>query len=274
MSPSCLTLAKDISQPEFFNPAPDMYRAPSKKELTKLMELVKYEIFPEYSDIPTWIDGKEAIRSSLSSQLATIMEDGAEIVDKFMEALPEIGRVLNTDVEAVVHNDPAVTDPGEVILCYPLVKVMLYYRVAHCLYGLGVPRIPRFLTELAHSETGIDIHPAASIGEYFAIDHGTGVVIGATSVIGKHCMLYQGVTLGARNFSHDAEGKPIDKPRHPILEDNVTVYSNTSILGRVRIGHDCVIGGNLWLTHDVPPESKVLQARSVQIPTFESGEGI
>ena len=151
---------------------------------------------------------------------------------------------------------------------------MLYYRVAHCLYGLGVPRIPRFLTELAHSETGIDIHPAASIGEYFAIDHGTGVVIGATSVIGKHCMLYQGVTLGARNFSHDAEGKPIDKPRHPILEDNVTVYSNTSILGRVRIGHDCVIGGNLWLTHDVPPESKVLQARSVQIPTFESGEGI
>ena len=251
-----------------------MYRAPSKKELTKLMELVKYEIFPEYSDIPTWIDGKEAICSSLSSQLATIMDDGAEIVDKFMEALPEIGRVLNTDVEAVVHNDPAVTDPGEVILCYPLVKVMLYYRVAHCLYGLGVPRIPRFLTELAHSETGIDIHPAASIGEYFAIDHGTGVVIGATSVIGKHCMLYQGVTLGARNFSHDAEGKPIDKPRHPILEDNVTVYSNTSILGRVRIGHDCVIGGNLWLTHDVPPESKVLQARSVQIPTFESGEGI
>ena len=251
-----------------------MYRAPSKKELTKLMELVKYEIFPEHSDIPTWIDGKEAIRSSLSSQLATIMDDGTEIVDKFMEALPEIGRVLNTDVEAVVHNDPAVTDPGEVILCYPLVKVMLYYRVAHCLYGLGVPRIPRFLTELAHSETGIDIHPAASIGEYFAIDHGTGVVIGATSVIGKHCMLYQGVTLGARNFSHDAEGKPIDKPRHPILEDNVTVYSNTSILGRVRIGHDCVIGGNLWLTHDVPPESKVLQARSVQIPTFESGEGI
>ena len=251
-----------------------MYRAPSKKELTKLMELVKYEIFPEYSDIPTWIDGKEAIRCSLSSQLATIMEDGAEIVDKFMEALPEIGRVLNTDVEAVVHNDPAVTDPGEVILCYPLVKVMLYYRVAHCLYGLGVPRIPRFLTELAHSETGIDIHPAASIGEYFAIDHGTGVVIGATSVIGKHCMLYQGVTLGARNFSYDAEGKPIDKPRHPILEDNVTVYSNTSILGRVRIGHDSVIGGNLWLTHDVPPESKVLQARSVQIPTFESGEGI
>lgn len=251
-----------------------MYRAPSKKELTKMMELVKYEIFPDYSDIPIWIDGKQAIRSSLASQLATIMDDGAEIVEKFMEALPEIGRVLNTDVEAVVHNDPAVTDPGEVILCYPLVKVMLYYRVAHCLYLLGVPRIPRFLTELAHSETGIDIHPAATIGEYFAIDHGTGVVIGATSIIGNHCMLYQGVTLGARNFSHDAEGKPIDKPRHPILEDNVTVYSNTSILGRVRIGHDCVIGGNLWLTHDVPPESKVLQARSVQIPTFESGEGI
>lgn len=259
-----------------------------------MMDLVKYVIFPDYSDVPTWIDGPQAIRGILEAQMATIMEPEparvrtesgqafksekadsiAETAASFIESLPEIGRILSTDVEAVLHNDPAVTDPGEVILCYPLVKVMLNYRVAHRLYGLGVPRIPRMLTEMAHSETGIDIHPAAVIGEYFAIDHGTGVVIGATSIIGRHCMLYQGVTLGARNFSYDNAGHPVDEPRHPILEDNVTVYSNTSILGRVRIGHDSIIGGNLWLTHDVPAGTKVLQARSVQIPSFDSGAGI
>ena len=262
-----------------------------------MMDLVKYVIFPDFSDIPTWIDGPQAIRGILEAQMATIMEPAqggqapgpgmpasksgsaapvsiAGIASAFIDSLPEIGRLLETDVEAVLHNDPAVTNPGEVILCYPLVKVMLHYRVAHRLYGLGVPCIPRMLTEMAHSETGIDIHPAATIGEYFAIDHGTGVVVGATSIIGNHCMLYQGVTLGARNFSYDNAGHPVDEPRHPILEDNVTVYSNTSILGRVRIGHDCIIGGNLWLTHDVPAGTKVLQARSVQIPSFDSGAGI
>jgi serine O-acetyltransferase len=115
------------------------------------------------------------------------------------------------------------------------------------------------LTEMAHSRTGIDIHPAAQIGAYFCIDHGTGVVIGATAIIGEHVVLYQGVTLGAKNFHYDAAGLPIDEPRHPILEDHVTVYSNTSILGRVRIGHDTVIGGNVWLTQDVPANSMVLQ---------------
>lgn len=255
-----------------------MYRAPSRNELARMMDLVKYVIFPDYSDVPTWIDGPQAIRGILEAQMATIMESLqvsiAGIASAFIDSLPEIGRLLETDVEAVLHNDPAVTNPGEVILCYPLVKVMLHYRVAHRLYGLGVPCIPRMLTEMAHSETGIDIHPAAVIGEYFAIDHGTGVVIGATSIIGRHCMLYQGVTLGARNFSYDNAGHPVDEPRHPILEDNVTVYSNTSILGRVRIGHDCIIGGNLWLTHDVPAGTKVLQARSVEIPSFDSGAGI
>lgn len=247
-----------------------MYRAPSKSELARMIDLVKYVVFPDYSDVPKWIDGPQAVRTILESQMD--IDDAA--VSAFMDTLPEIGRVLATDVEAVLHNDPAVSDPGEVILCYPLVKVMLHYRVAHRLYELGVPRLPRILTEMAHSETGIDIHPAATIGEYFAIDHGTGVVIGATSVIGKHCMLYQGVTLGARNFSYDSAGHPRDIPRHPILEDNVTVYSNTSILGRVRIGHDSIIGGNLWLTHDVPAGTKVLQAHYVQVPSFDSGAGI
>ena len=270
-----------------------MYRAPSRNELARMMDLVKYVIFPDYSDVPTWIDGPEAIKGILVTQLATIMEPArrhtesispnlmsessssiTDTVAAFIDSLPDIGRILETDVEAVLHNDPAVTDKGEVILCYPLVKVMLNYRVAHRLHELGVQRIPRMLTEMAHSETGIDIHPAAVIGEYFAIDHGTGVVIGATSIIGRHCMLYQGVTLGARNFSYDSAGHPVDVPRHPILEDNVTVYSNTSILGRVRIGHDSIIGGNLWLTHDVPAGAKVLQARSVQIPSYDSGAGI
>ena len=180
--------------------------------------------------------------------------------DAFWDEVPSIARLVNSDVDAVLHNDPAVTDRGEVILSYPLTYEMIHYRAAHVLYLLRVPRIPRMLTELAHARTGIDIHPAAQIGEYFCIDHGTGVVIGETAIIGAHVVLYQGVTLGAKNFEYDENGKPMDVPRHPILEDNVTVYSNTSILGRVTIGHDTVIGGNVWLTQDVPANSIVLQS--------------
>lgn len=180
--------------------------------------------------------------------------------DEFYAQLPEIARLIQTDVDAVLHNDPAVSDRGEVILSYPLPFAMIHYRTAHVLYRLGVPRIPRMLTELAHSRTGIDIHPAAQIGEYFCIDHGTGVVIGETTIIGSHVVLYQGVTLGAKNFEFDDQGRPKDLPRHPILEDHVTVYSNTSILGRVRIGANTVIGGNVWLTQDVPANSIVLQS--------------
>ena len=180
--------------------------------------------------------------------------------DAFWAEIPAISRLVHTDVDAVLHNDPAVSDRGEVILSYPLPFAMVHYRAAHVLYRLAVPRIPRMLTELAHSRTGIDIHPAAQIGDYFCIDHGTGVVIGETAVIGAHVVLYQGVTLGAKNFEYDEQGRPKDIPRHPILEDNVTVYSNTSILGRVTIGHDTVIGGNVWLTQDVPANSIVLQS--------------
>lgn len=190
------------------------------------------------------------------------MEAPAELVlpEAFWSQIPEIARLVQTDVDAMLHNDPAVSDRGEVILSYPLTQVMIHFRTAHALYLLGVPRIPRMLTELAHSRTGIDIHPAAQIGDHFCIDHGTGVVIGETTIIGSHVVLYQGVTLGAKNFEYDDEGRPIDLPRHPILEDHVTVYSNTSILGRVRIGHDTIIGGNVWLTQDVPANSIVLQS--------------
>lgn len=250
--------------------------APSVSQLKRLMELVGYVIFPDYSDVPSWTNGNEAIHAVLADQLSTIttITDPDKMADDFVQALPEIARLLHTDALAVMHNDPAVKSMQEVILCYPVVKVMVHYRTAHQLHLQGVPIIPRVITEMAHSATGIDIHPAAQIGEHFCIDHGTGVVIGATSVIGNHVMLYQGVTLGAKNFSYDANGVPIDMPRHPILEVYVTVYSNTSILGRVRIGHHTIVGGNVWLTHDVPPHSRVLQSRAIEEPFFQDGAGI
>lgn len=140
---------------------------------------------------------------------------------------------------------------------------MINYRVAHQLYTQGILLIPRILTEMAHSETGIDIHPAATIGEYFSIDHGTGVVIGATAIIGKNVKLYQGVTLGAKSFPLDDNGNPIKGiPRHPILEDNVIVYSNATILGRITIGRGATIGGNIWVTEDVAPEARILQSKA------------
>ena len=251
-------------------------KAPSILQLKRLMELVGYVIFPDYSDVPSWTKGEEAIRAILAEQLAAMGEniDSEKVADDFVAALPEISRLLHTDADAVMHNDPAVKSMQEVILCYPVVKVMMHYRAAHQLHLQGVPIIPRVITEMAHSATGIDIHPAAEIGEYFSIDHGTGVVIGATSIIGNHVMLYQGVTLGAKNFSYDSNGVPIDKPRHPILEDYVTVYSNTSILGRVRIGHHTIVGGNVWLTHDVPAHSRVLQSQAIEEPDFQDGAGI
>lgn len=254
-------------------------KAPSVSQLKRLMELVGYVIFPDYSDVPSWTNGNEAIHAVLADQLSTIttittITDPDKMADDFVQALPEIARLLHTDALAVMHNDPAVKSMQEVILCYPVVKVMVHYRTAHQLHLQGVPIIPRVITEMAHSATGIDIHPAAQIGEHFCIDHGTGVVIGATSVIGNHVMLYQGVTLGAKNFSYDANGVPIDMLRHPILEDYVTVYSNTSILGRVRIGHHTIVGGNVWLTHDVPPHSRVLQSRAIEEPFFQDGAGI
>lgn len=251
-------------------------KAPSVSQLKRLMELVGYVIFPDYSDVPSWTNGNEAIHAVLADQLSTIttITDPDKMADDFVQALPEIARLLHTDALAVMHNDPAIKSMQEVILCYPVVKVMVHYRTAHQLHLQGVPIIPRVITEMAHSATGIDIHSAAQIGEHFCIDHGTGVVIGATSVIGNHVMLYQGVTLGAMNFSYDANGVPIDMPRHPILEDYVTVYSNTSILGRVRIGHHTIVGGNVWLTHDVPPHSRVLQSRAIEKPLFQDGAGI
>ena len=183
----------------------------------------------------------------------------------FIDQLPEIKRLLSTDVKAIFDGDPAAKSFGEIIFCYPAMRALLSHRVAHELLKLGIPLIPRIMSELAHAETGIDIHPGAQIGEYFSIDHGTGVVIGETSIIGNHVRLYQGVTLGVYSFSLDDAGNPVDIPRHPILEDYVTVYSNSSILGRITIGKGTVIGGNVWLTHSVPPNSKILQSKAIDI---------
>ena len=202
-----------------------------------------------------------------------VLPTAEELALQFIDQLPEVKRLLYTDVEAMFHNDPAATNYGEVIYCYPVVNAMTHYRLAHVLHQMQVPVIPRIITEQAHSRTGIDIHPGATIGEYFAIDHGTGVVIGETTIIGHHVTLYQGVTLGAKSFKYDAEGNMLSVPRHPIIEDRVTIYSNASILGRITIGHDSVIGGNIWLTHDVPPHSRILQSKAVDV-SFQGGLGI
>ena len=192
---------------------------------------------------------------------------------KFIDQLPEVKRLLYTDVEAMFQSDPAATNYGEVIYCYPVMNTMTHYRIAHVLHKMQVPVIPRIITEQAHSKTGIDIHPGAQIGEYFAIDHGTGVVIGETTIIGNHVTLYQGVTLGAKSFRYDENGNMLNIPRHPIIEDHVTVYSNASILGRITIGHHSVIGGNIWVTNDVPPHSRIQQSKAVD-SSFQGGLGI
>lgn len=256
---------------------------PSVKALEEIVGLVKGIVFPDFFDkqrnsgtIRSYFIGVglEKLFSSLRREIVHAMrfnlccresdvECDAEVLAlRFIDSLPEIKRVLYTDVEAMFNNDPAVDNYGEVILCYPVVQAMVNYRIAHELLSLGVPVIPRILTELAHSSTGIDIHPGATIGEYFAIDHGTGVVIGETCIIGNNVTLYQGVTLGAKNFSLDSHGHPVNIPRHPIIEDNVTVYSNSSILGRITVVHDSVIGGNVWLTYSVPPFSRILQGKA------------
>lgn len=189
-------------------------------------------------------------------------DTAASIAARFISRLPEIRRILATDVEAAYYGDPAATCFGEIICCYPIIRAITNYRIAHELYMLNVPLIPRIITEMAHSETGIDIHPGAQIGHHFTIDHGTGVVIGATCIIGNNVKLYQGVTLGAKSFPLDENGNPIKGiARHPILEDDVIVYSNATILGRITIGKGATIGGNIWVTESVPSGARIVQRR-------------
>ena len=268
---------------------------PSTEKLREIAELIRTLVFPGYfgdstlrhSTLPYFVGGNlEKLFDLLSEQIYNGIrferkdESSAEIrdiaIDKtllFIDKLPEIRRVLATDVKATFDGDPAAKNFGEIIFCYPTIRALINYRVAHQLLNLGVPLIPRIISELAHSETGIDIHPGAKIGEFFCIDHGTGVVIGETCIIGHHVKLFQGVTLGARKFTLDTNGNPLkDEPRHPIIEDNVTIYSNATILGRITIGENSVIGGNVWLTKSVPANSKIQQKASEN--SFHDGLGI
>ena len=262
---------------------------PSGKSLERIVELSRAILFPGYFGNST-INSQtinyhigvniEELFSLLIEQIQAGLCFGVEnsgqcdcqspcrttatqLAAEFISRLPEIRRILATDVEAAYYGDPAATCFGEIICCYPVIRAVTNYRIAHELHRLNVPLIPRIITEMAHSETGIDIHPGAQIGHHFTIDHGTGVVIGATCIIGNHVKLYQGVTLGAKSFPCDEQGNPIKGiPRHPILEDNVIVYSNATILGRITIGEGATIGGNIWVTESVPAGARIVQRKS------------
>lgn len=241
--------------------------ANTAKEISDLSRSI---LFPDYYGDYTLSETEKLSRLKQLVCPELLEEDKA---DGFIDKLPSIRQSLHTDVVAAYNGDPAANSYEEIICCYPIIKVLMNYRVAHELLLTGVKLVPRMLTEMAHSETGIDIHPGAQIGDYFTIDHGTGVVIGETCVIGHHVTLYQGVTLGAKSFKYDEQGNVLNVPRHPIIEDHVTIYSNASILGRITIGHDSVIGGNIWVTHDIPPHSRLQQSRAVDVP-FNGGLGI
>lgn len=280
-------LSDEMSLKGLFHQHQDGNPLPSGKVLEEIIDLSRSIIFPGYfgrSNI-----NKHTIRYHLGmavEKLSKLLEDqilaglcfscpksgkgentacklkAKEMAFRLIERLPEIRRVLATDVEAAFNGDPAAENFGEIISCYPVIKALTNYRIAHELHLIGVPLIPRIISEMAHSETGIDIHPAASIGNHFTIDHGTGVVIGATCIIGNNVKLYQGVTLGAKSFPCDENGNPIKGiPRHPILEDGVIVYSNATILGRITIGRGSVVGANIWVTEDLEPNSKVYKRR-------------
>ena len=201
---------------------------------------------------------------------------GQAIAVDFLQRIPEIRRVLATDVQAAFDGDPACRSHDEVIFCYPGLEAVTVFRLAHVLWELGVPFIPRIMTEHAHNKTGIDIHPGATIGPYFFIDHGTGVVIGETCEIGSHVKVYQGVTLGALSFPKDTDGNLVrGSKRHPTIEDRVVIYANATVLGgETVIGHDAVIGSSVWLTHSVTPHTTVtmerptLRIRSEQNPEW------
>jgi serine O-acetyltransferase len=197
-----------------------------------------------------------------------------EIVAEFARGLPWLYETLESDIRAAFEGDPSAKSTEEILLSFPGIKAIIHHRVAHALHVLGAPVIARIIAELAHAQTGIDIHPGARIGASFFVDHGTGVVIGETTVVGERVRLYQAVTLGAKRFSVD-EGGALAKgqPRHPIVEDDVVIYAGATILGRITIGRGSTIGGNVWLTRSVPPHSNIVQAQ-VRSETFADGSGI
>ena len=221
-----------------------------------------------------------ALRDQVRLELSYHRDDAGDeaeraagrIVGGFARQLPEIRRLLDTDVEAAFAGDPAARSVDEVLICYPCIQAVIPYRLAHSLYVLGAPLVARILAEIAHSLTGIDIHPGATIGHSFFIDHGSGVVIGETAVVGNRVRLYQAVTLGALSFPSEEDGSLTKgMPRHPIVEDDVVIYAGATILGRVTVGAGAVIGGNVWLTENVAPGSVIHQAYAARDRTGMSG---
>lgn len=256
---------------------------PSRHALGRVIDVLSAALFPQRLGPPDLTVDREDcfVRASLESALPLLaaqvrMElhyirpqrspDAIEravtaIIEELAARLPAIRKLLDSDLDAAFAGDPAAISVDEVLLCYPCIIALIHHRIAHELYQLGAPLVARIIAENAHSRTGIDIHPGASIGEAFFIDHGTGVVIGQTAIIGNRVRLYQAVTLGARSFTTDAEGRLLNEPRHPIIEDDVTIYAGATILGRITIGKGSVIGGNVWLTRSVPPCSQVRQTQ-------------
>ncbi|MGI4727406.1 MAG: serine O-acetyltransferase EpsC [Janthinobacterium lividum] len=248
-----------------------MEAVPSNEEIAlwalKLIGL----LFPEKATMVfTNLEELKEAFNLLKKELFEIMEatgacqhcDNFQLTEVFFEEVPELYRILNTDIKAIFNGDPAAKTEFEVIRTYPGFYAISFYRIAHTLYKINVPLLPRILTEYAHSKTGIDIHPAAIIGEYLAIDHGTGTVIGETSIIGNHVKLYQGVTLGAMSVDKSMA----DIKRHPTVEDGVIIYSGATILGgSTVIGRNSIIGGNVWLTKSVPPGSVVYHKPNIEV---------
>jgi serine O-acetyltransferase len=259
-------------------------KLPSRKELQLILEGLGAVLFPNRLGLPDLNDEGidyfvghtlENLLRKLYKQISRELqfvsglqgvneadhEQAINIARQFATQLPVIRRLLDTDIQAAFEGDPAARSPDEVLVCYPGILAIIHHRLAHVLYDLGAPLVARMISELAHSATGIDIHPGAQIDEGFFIDHGTGVVIGETAIIGKYVRLYQAVTLGAKRFEKDSNGLLVKgTARHPIVEDNVVVYAGATILGRITIGQNSVIGGNVWLTHSVPPDSNITQA--------------
>jgi serine O-acetyltransferase len=273
---------------------------PSRKEVVQMIELLQSVIFPGYVGNRDVTDESLGYHMGASLHRASlIMVDeihrglcfacqreknqrtpeaclgqAQRITADFLRRLPGLRQMLALDAVAAYEGDPAASSPSEAIFCYPGVLALTCHRIAHVLYEFEVPLIPRIIAEHAHSRTGIDIHPGATIGERIFIDHGTGVVIGETAIIGDRVRIYQGVTLGAKSFPLDDEGNPIKGiARHPVIEDEVTIYSGATILGRITIGKAAVIGGNVWLTRDVPPGGRISQVRP-RSERFENGGGI
>lgn len=278
-------LSDECSYKQLFHAYRDEEALPSGEVLEEIIDLCRAILFPGYygnARISTQTIrfhtgvNIEKLHELLSRQIYAglcladtsctscaeelIFSQAEKLSEAFISTLPEMRCLLATDAEAAYNGDPAAQNINEVIFCYPGFRAIGNYRIAHQLYKLSVPFIPRMITEMAHSETGIDIHPGAQIGHYFSIDHGTGTVIGETSVIGNNVRIFQGVSLAGEKLPPDENGNAIrGVPRHPILEDNVTVYSNATLLGKIRIGKGATICGNVWITGDVPPGAVITQ---------------